>query len=97
MTQGNEWWSFEESLVAGLKPEPGVYELANREETVIYIGSASNVRLRLQQRLREPTGSCIGRHAVFARVEYTAAFKTREQNLRKLFRDVFGADPLCNT
>jgi excinuclease UvrABC nuclease subunit len=79
-----------------VKSKSGVYEVADKDERTVYIGSAKDVRARVEEHLMERPASCIRLHAAMIRVEYTADYKFQEQHLRALFRNVNGRDPKCH-
>lgn len=75
---------------------PGVYELADEERRVIYIGqSATDVPNRLRQHLAK--GGCVARSARFWRYAYTAVPQAEEARLLDDYRAANdGALPACN-
>ena len=64
----------------------GVYELANKYRTVIYIGHAKggNLQRRIQDHTRKYANECIRRNAVYFRYAVMRAYATGE---RTLFRE----------
>lgn len=75
---------------------PGVYELANAERSVIYIGqSATDVPNRIRQHLAR--GGCVAENVSFWRYAYTAVPQAEEARLLEEFRAANGgALPACN-
>ena len=96
MPIAGDWWSFTANLVEMERDEPGVYELGNPGQNVIFIGSAPRVRTRLLEHLEEPAGSCIRRLATRFRIEYTADFKRREDELFAEHVRLHGKLPRCS-
>ncbi len=80
----------------GRDPQPGVYELADAERNIIYIGmSARDVPGRLRQHLARP--GCIRERAVYWRSEFSRVPAAREAQLLAQFRERHGRLPRCNT
>ena len=77
------------------KDAPGVYELGDVHGTVLYIGSAMQVKRRLMEHLKEPPGSCLHGKVRQYRVEYTQNFKAREQQLFESHVALCGHSPEC--
>lgn len=74
---------------------PGVYELADAEKNVVYIGqSARDVPNRLRQHLAR--NECIRRTAVYWRYEYSRVPRASEADLLHLHRSRHGSLPSCN-
>ncbi len=75
---------------------PGVYELANAERSVIYIGqSATDVPNRIRQHLAR--GGCVAQNVCFWRYAYTAVPQAEEARLLEEYRAAnSGALPTCN-
>jgi excinuclease UvrABC nuclease subunit len=92
----DRWWTFSEDIVNLDRDKPGVYEFCNLGSTVIYIGSANEVRRRLREHLAEPASSCIRRKTEKYCVEYTATYKERERELYDEFVRTHGKAPECN-
>jgi hypothetical protein len=92
----SEWWSFSVNLVEMEKDAPGVYELGNPGKNVIFIGCSSQVRSSLLAHLDESIGSCIRRFATRYRIEYTADFKKREDDLYNEHVRLHGKLPRCS-
>jgi hypothetical protein len=91
----DEWLAFDSSQVAAVQRRPGVFELVDSEKTTVYIGSSDNVRITLEQHCGNPR-SCVRQYGKYFRVEYSNDYRRVEAVLRKLFRDVFGKEPICN-
>jgi hypothetical protein len=90
------WIPFSYYALMKVESRAGVYELADIDESTIYIGSADNLRARIEKHLMEPETSHLKQHASLIRVEYREDYEVQEQHLRSLFRDVYGSDPKCN-
>ena len=79
----------------GREAQPGVYELADAEKRVIYIGqSATDVPNRLRQHLSRH--GCIRERAVYWRREYSRVPKAAEADLLAAHLRLFGEPPACN-
>ncbi len=91
-----QWWTFSEGIVNYERDEPGVYELGNTNEAVVYIGSSNEVRRRLKEHLGESAGSCVKKNTAKYRVEYTRDYKNRERQLYDEHVRIHGKPPLCN-
>lgn len=91
----DEWLAFDSSQVAAVQRRPGVFELVDSEKSTVYIGSSDNVRITLEQYCGNPR-SMVRQYGKYFRVEYSNDYKRVETTLRKLFRDVFERDPICN-
>lgn len=75
---------------------PGVYELADAEKCVVYVGqSARDVPDRIRQHLA--VEGCVAAHAVYWRYQYSRVPQADEARLLAVFQDRHeGALPLCN-
>lgn len=74
---------------------PGVYELADAEKNVVYIGQSSrDVPNRLRQHLAR--NECIRAAAVYWRYEYSRVPRAGEADLLRLHRLRHGSLPSCN-
>lgn len=81
--------------VRGRDAMPGVYELADAERCVIYIGqSATDVPNRLRQHLARP--GCIRERAVFWRCRHSLVPQAEEAALLAAHEIRHGALPACN-
>lgn len=79
----------------GRDPMPGVYELADAERSVIYVGqSARDVPTRLRQHLARP--GCVRDRACFWRYRYSRVPQADEAALLDEHRRRHGALPECN-
>lgn len=75
---------------------PGVYELADEDRNIIYIGmSRSDVPGRLRQHLSRP--GPIRERARWWRYEYSRVPAAEEARLLAEFKDRYGCLPQCNT
>jgi excinuclease UvrABC nuclease subunit len=90
------WWEFSEKMIELDKDEPGVYEFGDSSGAVIYVGSSSQLKRRLKEHFHEPWGTCVRLNATKYRIEYTARFKEREQELYDAHVGIFGRPPRCN-
>jgi excinuclease UvrABC nuclease subunit len=90
------WIPFSYYALMKVSGRSGVYEIADREESTVYIGSAQNLRARIEKHLMEPETSHIKRHAALIRVEYRDDYEVQEKQLRSLFRSIYGGEPRCN-
>ena len=91
----DEWLAFDLSQVAAVQRRPGAFELVDSEKATVYIGGSDNVRSTLEQHCRNPR-SCVRQYGKYFRVEYSNDYRRVETTLRKLFRDVFEREPICN-
>lgn len=74
---------------------PGVYELADAERRVVYIGqSATDVPNRLRQHLRG--AGCVAQHAVYWRYRHSRVPQAEEADLLAAYAVRFGRVPPCN-
>lgn len=74
---------------------PGVYELADKNKQIIYIGqSATDVPGRLRQHLA--TGGCVAQHAAYWRYEYSRVPQAQEAELLAAYVAAHGQLPPCN-
>ena len=74
---------------------PGVYELADAERRVIYVGqSASDVPNRIRQHLAR--AGCVREAAVFWRYRHSLVPQADEAALLEAYRARHGALPRCN-
>lgn len=74
---------------------PGVYQVADAEKRIIYIGqSATDVPNRLRQHLASK--GCVAQHAAYWRYEYSRVPQAREAELLATYAEQHGAMPACN-
>lgn len=74
---------------------PGVYEIADRDKRVIYLGqSARDVPNRLRQHLGR--NECIREHGCYWRYRYSRVPQADEAALIARYRDSHGGLPPCN-
>jgi hypothetical protein len=79
----------------GRDPQPGVYELADADKRVIYVGqSAVDVPNRLRQHLA--AGGCVAERAAFWRSAYSRVPQADEAALLAAHRTRHGEVPECN-
>lgn len=97
MPIGDQWWSLTEKIIGYEGDKPGVYELANTNEVVIYIGSTNVLHRRLKEHLAEPAGSCSKKNGVAKyRAEYTTDSQNRQRRLYDEHVRAYGRPPACN-
>jgi len=92
----SDWWTFSQGMIDSDREEGGVYEFADANGTLIYIGSANNVKRRLGEHLGENATTCIKKNAAKYRIEYTPYYQTREKELYDEFVRQYGKPPKCN-
>jgi hypothetical protein len=81
--------------VRGRDALPGIYELADEEKTIIYIGqSATDVPNRIRQHLEK--NSCVIERLVYWRYQYSRVPQADEAKHIDLHVARFGELPLCN-
>lgn len=75
---------------------PGVYQLANEEKRIVYIGqSATDVPNRIRQHLSRP--GCVRENAHYWRYEYSRVPRAREAELISAYGKSSGGQlPPCN-
>ena len=97
MASANHWWTFDYHMVQFEKAQPGVYELADVNRELLYIGCAQEVRDRLQQHLARPqSGECF-RKARYFRVEYADNYVERCDKMMARYASLHqGRFPPCN-
>ena len=79
----------------GRDPQPGVYELADADRVIVYIGqSAQDVPRRLRQHLA--SGGCVAAHAVFWRMAESRVPQADEARLLAEHLARHGELPACN-
>ncbi len=92
----SQWWTFTETVINLDKNQSGVYELGDASGSVVYIGSTNGMKRRLLEHLNEPATTCIKRRTTKYRIEYTANFARREQELYDEHVRIHRAAPACN-
>jgi hypothetical protein len=81
--------------VRGRDAQPGIYELADEEKTIIYIGqSATDVPNRIRQHLEK--NDCVIEKLVYWRYQYSRVPQADEAKHIDLHVERFGELPLCN-
>lgn len=74
---------------------PGVYELADEQKNVVYVGqSATDVPNRIRQHLSRPT--CVRERARYWRYAYSRVPQAEEARLLAEHRERHGDVPPCN-
>ncbi len=89
------WWYFSRGTVESDRDDPGVYEMGNASDSVVYIGSSDALRRRLKEHLSE-SGTCIRKNTVRYRIEYTKDYQARERQLYDQHVKIHGEPPQCN-
>jgi predicted GIY-YIG superfamily endonuclease len=89
-------WSLNEGMTNSDREESGVYQLLNADGTVIYIGSADNLKKRMKEHVNEKDNDCIKKNAKSYRLEYCSNHKKREKELYDEQVRTFGRAPSCN-
>jgi hypothetical protein len=93
----NARWRKLEGLPAarGRDAMPGIYEIADANKQLIYIGqSASDVPNRIRQHLERLT--CISQQAHYWRYSYSRIPQADEAKQLELYRQRYGELPACN-
>jgi GIY-YIG catalytic domain len=81
--------------VRGRDAQPGIYELADEEKILIYIGqSATDVPNRIRQHLEK--NECVAERIVYWRYQYSRVPQADEAKHIDLYVRRFGDLPLCN-
>jgi hypothetical protein len=81
--------------VRGRDALPGIYELADAERQIIYIGqSATDVPNRIRQHLEK--NECVIERLVYWRYAYSRVPQADEAKHISLFVERFGDLPVCN-
>lgn len=81
--------------VRGRDPQPGVYELADADKRVVYVGqSAVDVPNRLRQHLA--LGGCVAERVAYWRCAYSRVPQAEEAALLAAHRSRHGDVPECN-
>ena len=89
------WWHFSRATVESDRDDPGVYEMGDASDSVVYIGSSDALRRRLKEHLSE-SGTCIRKNTVRYRIEYTKDYQARERQLYDKHIKIHGTPPKCN-
>lgn len=90
------WWPFSEQMIQHDRDDPGVYELGNSSDIVVYVGSSNELRRRLREHLAEASSSCIKKNTIKYRLEYTRDYVRRERELYDDHVRTYGKPPACN-
>ena len=101
MPINSSWWRLTKALVDTERDDGGAYELGQETDrtgqtavAVIYIGSSGTVKSRLERHI-DTDDPCL-KDATHYRVEYTADYKKREQELYDEHVRLYGRRPRCN-
>ena len=79
----------------GRDPRPGIYEIADGDKRVIYLGqSASDVPSRIRQHLAR--GGCVAQRAVYWRMRYSRVPQADEAEAIAAYLARSGVLPPCN-
>lgn len=89
------WWHFSRATVESDRDDPGVYEMGDASDSVVYIGSSDALKRRLKEHLSE-SGTCIRKNTVRYRIEYTKDYQARERQLYDKHVKIHGEPPQCN-
>src|SRR5436309_12619122 len=89
------WWHFSRATVESDRDDPGVYEMGDASDSVVYIGSSDALKRRLKEQLSE-SGTCIRKNTVRYRIEYTKDYQARERQLYDKHIKIHGKPPKCN-
>jgi hypothetical protein len=93
----SQWWTLTEAVVQYDRDAPGVYELGNAAESVIYVGSTNEIRRRLREHMGEDAKSCIKKNAAKYRIDYRTDYAAEERRRYDSFVAANGRAPLCNS
>ena len=80
-----DWVPLRSGKPLSLHARSGVYELANKDQVIIYIGHATNLKDHLPH--QSASSPCLRVHAYYYRVEYTDDAKERAGVLLLEFRN----------
>lgn len=97
MPIATRWWMFTEAVINYEHNQAGVYELGDASGNVVYIGSTNDMKRRLLEHVNDLPSTCIKRRTALYRVEYTANYKRREQELYDEHVRIHRASPACNS
>jgi len=101
MTIAATWYHLDDpDALREIPKRAGVYELADRNDTIIYIGRAKggNLRNRLRTHANERVNECIREKAVYFRYMVTKAHRREEKTLFSVYKAKHGGKiPPCNT
>ena len=89
------WWHFSRGTVEWDRDDPGVYEMGDASDSVVYIGSSDALKRRLKEHLSE-SDTCIRKNTVRYRIEYTKDYQARERQLYDKHVKIHGEPPQCN-
>lgn len=92
----SQWWTFSDGMVTSDRDDPGVYQFANADNAIVYIGSSNEIRRRLKEHLSEDAKGCIKKNAAKYRIEYRADYKTAERAYYDEFVRSYKRAPQCN-
>ncbi|MGV0035947.1 MAG: hypothetical protein ACNYPE_13655 [Candidatus Azotimanducaceae bacterium WSBS_2022_MAG_OTU7] len=87
------WLKLEPESIAGLPGQLGVFQIANKNHEIVYIGFAGG---RSQFGLQGALANYLGRWPFF-RVEVNMAYRTRSRELLMVHFSDHGAYPTANT
>jgi len=95
----NLWHRLDNPKAINRVPEKaGVYELGNRNQTIIYIGESGNLRDRINYHVDDPKNECIRKNAVYFHYMRKKAHIAGQRKLFKEYKAIHhGKIPLCNT
>jgi hypothetical protein len=91
----SQWWTFSSTLVEFDRDDGAVYEFADADKNVIYIGSTDALKRRLREHL-DKTSGCISQNAKLYRYEYTTNYTSKDSRLFEEFQRTHIFPPFCN-
>src|SRR2546428_1008940 len=74
------WWHFSRATVESDRDDPGVYEMGDASDSVVYIGSSDALKRRLKKDLSE-AGTCIPKNNGRYPLQYTTDHHARQRPL----------------
>jgi predicted GIY-YIG superfamily endonuclease len=92
-----KWWTFNDNMVSYDLDNGAVYEFADANGTIVYIGSTNALKRRMREHLSEDAKSCIKTNAKQYRYDYRSDCVAEEKRLYAVFVQTNGKPPRCNT
>src|SRR2546426_12289553 len=89
------WWHFSRGTVESDRDDPGVYEMGDASDSVVYIGSSDALKRRLNEHLSE-AGTCIRKNTVRYRIENTKDYPAPGPPIYDNHRKIHGKPPPSN-
>ena len=84
-------------MVASDLDNGAVYEFADANGTIVYIGSTNALQRRMKEHLSEDAKNCLKIHAKQYRCDYRSDYVTEEKRLYNAFVIANGTKPRCNS